>query len=808
MKYTISTGRSRKETHWKVKTMEWDALVEKLRSTTRTPEKQAEYTKASKDIKSDIKDVGGFVGGAVSGGRRVKGSVKTRSLVTLDIDYAKKGVWENITTLFDCAMCMYSTHSYTKETPRFRLVVPLDREVGAEEYEAIARKIAERIDIEQFDDSSYQAERLMYWPSTSSDAKYVFEVQEGEPLNADSILAEYVDWKDMSQWPTSSRVDAIVKKLMRKKGEPTDRPGIVGAFCRAYTISEAIEQYLSDVYQPVANDENRYTYMQGSSSGGLVVYEDKFAYSHHATDPACEQMCNAFDLVRVHLFGEMDADAAPDTPVNRLPSYAEMSSKAKTSEKVKAEQRSILEQRLNDDFGDIISRTDTDEAAEKDDKWLDELERDKNDNIKAISANVILIMENARGLRNNIRRNDFSMYDEISKALPWRRIVTPKDTQWTNDDDARLRVYLDRKFGIKGSKELILNCFTEVTTSHRYHPVRDYLSSLEWDGMERVEDLFVDYLGAANSDLTRAITRKVMAAAVARVFNPGVKFDYVTVLQGSEGIGKSTLLNKLAGDAWFSDSLQNLNDKDAMDALHGAWIIELGELMAIKRSEIEQVKAFLSRQTDKYRPAYGRTREEHPRQCVFFATTNEEYFLKGNDGNRRFWIVACGVQKPKCSAFDFDKDPNLRDQIWAEAVEIYKAGERLYLSPTLEAEMRQKQAEYNISNLDPKVGMIGEYLNKMLPVDWNQKDKSERIVYLADEEEIERKGVFLRDHVCAAEVISECLSQRLDDKTTYHVRDINAIIASLKGWTKDSQPRRFPIYGLQRGFTRVSDDDV
>ena len=215
MKVTISTGKSRKETRWKIKTVEWEKLVEKLRCTFRTAETVAEYKAAPKERKSEIKDVGGFVGGAVEGGRRIKGSVKKRSLITLDMDYAEPDVWDDI--MLDCAMVMYSTHSHTPETPRFRLVIPLNREVNVEEYEAIARKVAERIGIDQFDDSSYQAERLMYFPSTSKDGEYIFEYSEGDPLNADEVLATYRDWRDISQWAVSSRVEGVIHREMKKK---------------------------------------------------------------------------------------------------------------------------------------------------------------------------------------------------------------------------------------------------------------------------------------------------------------------------------------------------------------------------------------------------------------------------------------------------------------------------------------------------------------------------------------------------------------------------------------------------------------
>lgn len=800
MKITISTGKYRKETRWKIKTIEWSRLVEKLSHTVRTPETQAEYRAANKDRKAEIKDVGGFVGGAVEGGRRVKGSVKTRSLVTLDMDYATRDIWDDITLNYSCMMCMYSTHSHTSDNPRYRLIIPLDREVNPDEYEAIARKVAETIGIDLFDDSTYQCERLMYWSSTPKDGEFVFEQQDGDPLCADEVLAEYRDWKDISQWATSSRVNAVIRKQMKKKGEPTERPGIVGLFCRAYTITEAIDAYLSDVYQPVANGDARYTYMNGTSSGGLVVYEDKFAFSHHATDPASEQMCNAFDLVRVHLFGDMDNDVSENVPINKRPSFIEMEKLAGKDAKVKAEQRSGIEQQLQNDFGDIYDTIEDDEVY--DDKWIDKLERDGNFNVKSNVRNVLLILENDRGLKNNLRRNDFDHKDYINHSLPWRNITATLRKEWGNDDDARLRVYLENYYGIKG-KDMILNCFVEVTTSHRYHPIRDYLSALNWDGTERVETLLIDYLGADDCMLTRTITRKFLAAAVARVFRPGCKFDYVTVLQGEEGIGKSTLIRKIAGEEWFSDSLSDMSGKEAMETLQGSWIIEIGELNAIKRSEVESVKAFVSRQVDAYRPAYGRTREDHARQCIFFATTNEQAFLKGYNGNRRFWVVPCNAEHPK-SAFDIDDET--RNQIWAEAVEIYKNGEPLFLSKELEREMRNRQEEYNELSQDVRIGMIQDFLDKKLPPDWTQMSADQKVVYLADEEAIEQRGTYLRDKVCVAEVLVECLHERIDEKTRYRANEITALLSRIKGWERYPKTMRFEGYGTQKGFIRIKDD--
>lgn len=805
IEFNIATGKSRLETRWKNERWTWERLVDRLRTTQRTAETMAEYNKSSRQRKGEIKDVGGFVGGYISGGRRKSGAVLHRQLVTLDIDYGRQGLWDDITINYDCALCIYSTHSHTPEKPRLRLIIPLDREVNCDEYEAIARKVASTIGIDLFDDSTYQPERLMYWPSTAKNGEYVFEEQEGEPLSADEILDTYRDWTDSSQWEVSSRVNEVIRKAMTKQGEPTDKPGAVGRFCRAYDIHEAIATYLSDVYEQCA-DENRYTYMKGSTAAGLVVYEDKFAYSHHGTDPTGGKLCNAFDLVRLHKFGLMDEESRSDTPVNRLPSYAEMERLVGRDPKVRKEVDEATKKRLADDFAHI--QIDDEDEEEDDGSWLSQLDTDKRGNYVSNASNIITILENAKGLKGNIKRNELIHADVIVKDLPWRKKAVGTGERWSDEDDSHLLVYLETVYGITG-KDKILTVKDTIASKHWFQPVRDYLRSLQWDGVPRIERLFIDYLGADDTELMRQVTKKAMVAAVARAYQPGCKYDYITVLQGAEGIGKSTLLRKLGGK-WYTDSITNLDGKEGREQIQGYWIEEIGELVGIKRSEVESIKAFLSCQTDSYRPAYGRTRQEFKRQCVFFATTNEREFLKGDTGNRRFWLVAC-KNEPKFSVFE-DLDQYTIDQLWAEAVMQFQEGEELYLRKELEEEMRQLQKEANEVECDARKGMIEEYLNKPLPVDWASRDINSRIVYLADEDTQKANGTSKRDRVCALEIWCEVFHGRIDDdRVRFKVREINRLMESIEGWERLTSPARFTLYGLQRGFKReltVEEDNI
>ena len=307
----------------------------------------------SRTDKGKLKDVGGFVGGTIEGGQRKAGNIISRSLVTLDIDFGTAdtlGIVEDM--MAGTAWCLYSTHSHSSATPRYRLIVPLSRNVTPDEYIPIARRRAETIGIDIFDDSTYQPERLMYWPSAAQDGEFVFRSGEGEPADVENILASYTDWRDVSEWPVSKRVQRLAQSHGNKQEDPTLKPGIIGAFCRAYSISEAIETFLPDVYEPTSK-EDRYTFIGGTTEAGAVVYEDKYLYSHHGTDPCCEREVNAFDLVRIHKYGHLDAQSSQDTPVNKLPSFVEMERFARADRKVNGV---IVREKLaslDSDFADV-----------------------------------------------------------------------------------------------------------------------------------------------------------------------------------------------------------------------------------------------------------------------------------------------------------------------------------------------------------------------------------------------------------------------------------------------------------------------
>lgn len=789
IKLDIATGITRKTKVWKNKTINWSALLDRLASTTRTPETVAEYKAMGRDQQSDIKDVGGFVGGYCNNGSR--SDIRHRSILCLDADFADGELWGDWCLIYGNAAALYSTHKHLPTKPRLRLVVPLKRNVDPDEYQAIGRKVAEALGIDKFDDTSYQPQRMMYWPSTSQDGEFVFEHLDGPLLDPDKVLASYHNWRDVSSWPMSSRVAEVVKHTTTKQKDPLEKGGIVGAFCRAYSIQAAIEAYVP-TYVP-SDEPGRYTYTEGSTAAGVVIYDDKFSYSHHATDPASGQLCNAWDLVRLHKFGELDRSIDPDTATTLRPSYMAMAQLATEDKLVRAQ---IVADRSAEAMADFDEVPDSQLAKPaKEDKpvedWRGKLKMTTKGGIAQTIENAVIILKNDAKLAGTLALNEMDHNIVAQKNLPWRKVKGT--SQWVDTDDAALRYYLERVYGMTG-KDRIFDAVNVVAQENRFHPVRDYLETCTWDGVRRVDTLLVDYLGAEDNEYTRAVTRKTLTAAVARIYRPGCKFDYMLTLRGKQGIGKSALIAKLGGP-WFSDTFTTMQGKDAYEQVMGVWLMEVGELAGMRKAEAETIKLYISKQNDRFRPAYGRRLQEFPRQCVFIGTTNEAEFLRDTTGNRRFWVVDT-PNEPKRDLWD-DLTPETVRKIWAEAVGYYKAKEPLFLPRTLEKMAREVQETYEEEN--PRKGIILEYLERLLPEGWDNMDIYTRRQWL----ETDTVGTVKRTHVCTLEIWAEALGGNPDKIDRYAVKEVRDIMAGLKDWThRGAQLRTIKPYGRQRYYER------
>lgn len=796
--YTITTGRSRLETEWKRREVTWEQLCAKLTKAKRTAETAAEYKAMTRAQKGKVKDIGGFVGGTLQGARRKASEVTGRSLVTLDIDYGTTNTPEVIADMLaGTAWCLYTTHSHTTKEPRFRLVVPLSREVTADEYGPIARRITDDIGITLFDMSTYEPSRLMYWPSAPRDAEFIGLTGEGDPADADAILGTYTDWRNVAEWPVDPRGTQPTAKGAKQE-DPTAKTGIIGAFCRCYGIAEAIETFLPGVYTPTTQ-EDRWTFAEGSTHGGLVTYDDLWAFSHHGTDPCGGKLCNAFDLVRLHLYGELDSETDPEaTPVNKLPSFVEMERLARSDKRVAGQRAKEHMQELSEEFGLL-----TEDDGQEDIRWVEDMQMDeRKKHFLPSPYNFGLIVRNDPNLRDKVRRDAFRGRDCVCSDLPWRQ-ASEADPYWNNSDDNGLIDYVSKVYQLTG-KQALLDANDLAMSQRTFHPVREWLESLTWDGKERLDTMLCDYLGAEDNDLTRAMTRKHFTAAVARVMRPGCKYDYILTLIGPQGIGKSTLVKTMGGD-WFDDSLTSIEGKEGMEQIRGKWLIEFGELTNYKKSTSEAYKAFISKQDDSYRPAYGRKVEVYPRQCVFFASTNEPAFLKGDTGNRRFWTVEC--DKDVICKDVWEQLPNEREQIWAEAVHRFREGERLYLPRELEKVAQQRQEEHNEVAADERTGIIEAFIRKEIPENWEDMSAKQRRDYFIFGDSGDVTVLVEKAHrktITAVEVLAECFGQTIDERTRYRTKEINQILRSF-GWLRDVGRQRDNVYGQQRTYKIIDE---
>lgn len=783
-KLSIAYGSSCHAKRWVNQQVTFDELCERLSQTVRTPETVEEYPKLPKSERDRAKDKGGFVGGKLKGGRRKRDTVEGRSMLTQDADHAGIGFIDSYEMLCPYASCLYTTHGHTPEAPRVRVVVPLTRDVTPDEYAAISRLFAAEWGIDQFDECSHRPHQLMYWPTTPADGEYVFKRCDGEWLDPDRYLAAHPGWRDCAGLPHSVREGGIVERGRKQQEDPLGKQGVIGAFCRTYGINEAVHVFLKDIYQESAL-QGRFDYIPADSSAGVVVYDDVFAYSHHATDPACGKLLNAFDLVRIHKFGGLDEKVPEDTEAAKLPSFKAMCDFAVNDENVKM---TIA--------GERMEKAEKEFSGENED-WLKQLEYEKRSTVvKNTLRNLLLILNNDEKLKG-IVFNQLSDGMEIKGEVPWEH----PSRFWRDADDAQLISYVDLTYGTFSARNYDI-AVTKVADDRSYHPIREFLASLpEWDKVPRVDTILVDFLGASDNAYVRAVTRKTLCGAIARVMNPGCKFDTMLVLNGPQGKGKSTLISKLCGE-WFNDSLllNDTKDKTAAEKLQGYWILEIGELAGLKKTEIETLRGFLSRQNDIYRASFGRRATPHPRQCVFIGTTNAENgYLRDTAGNRRFWPVKTPGDAARAS---WEMTEEEIRQIWAEALVRYKEGEPLHLDNEL-AGMALKEQQIAME-VDEREGMVRDYLEMPLPERWDKMDIFDRRNYICGSEfGGEREpGVRKRERVCNMEIWCECFGKERGNLKRQDANEISAIMANIEGWKKADNKVRFPIYGIVRGYCR------
>lgn len=405
-------------------------------------------------------------------------------------------------------------------------------------------------------------------------------------------------------------------------------------------------------------------------------------------------------------------------------------------------------------------------------KFLD-CNYDEDGNVKSVKQlvhNFEIVMDKDSRFAGKIRLNEFAQQPYLYGSVPWENENNCR--AWSSHDDSALFSLIQADYGLK-SRQDFADALKNVSMRNKFHPVRELLDSLTWDGKEHIRSLLPEYLGAEDSDYTYQVMRLWMLGAVSRVYKPGSKFDYTIILQGSQGIGKSTFLKLMAlDDSWFNDSLDSLDSDKAVQSLTGSWIIELAELKSLARTAggVESVKRFLTATQDKYRIPYERRADTFYRQCVFAGTTNKDDFLQDETGNRRFLIIHTGVTKTSKSLFTPEAMDDIK-QAWAEAVHIWKNEDPELILPENCMQQAKELQEANMAD-DGKRGIILDYLEG-------------------------------KTQVCAREIWFEALKETIPPKN-WQASEINNIVAKIPGWERLKTPRKFDGYGQQRGFRKIA----
>ena len=779
--FDMTTAPKRDSRHWKTEQVTWDELKGWLEKPASTKACGNYVLGKFRETTVTAESPGTHPIDALpcTNLHRTKLAIESRSALTLDVDHPEEGFLDKMRQeLGRVAYIVHTTYSSTAEDPRYRIIIPLDRNVAPDEYHVAAASVMNAVGAKSFDPGSVQAERYMFKPSKGPKQPFEYIVNEGGLADVEQLLEEFEE--DLSAIP--------LPKPNRSKRDPFAIEGTVGAFNRAYSdFADLIHEY--DLPYAEAGSD-RWHLVGASAAAGMGVCAPGLVFSHHANDPAYGQTCSAFDLARLHLFGMLDEMAKPGTPIHRLPSTEAMRELATKDVKVVTEL-------VGADFAADMDATMTaiEDGSEGENTgpnaWrlnfaLNSRTGKPTDDIQ----NWDLIVENDPSFAG-LYFNEMTLAIETDVDLPWRIVEKGRETFGSADRSSML-LYIERTYGLRPAAAYMDHLINDKANRRRVNPVLEYLESLKWDGTSRIETALP---GVRPTKFTRLVARKSLVAAVARMFNPGCKWDHMLVLFGLEGLGKSHWVETMARG--YSAGLGRLNDKDTLITMQRSWIMTADEGHSLKKSEFDAQKEFITRNTDIFRMPYEREASAHPRHNVIWGTTNDNVFLRRQEGNRRFLIVKCEDK------VNFDElTPEYVDQVWAEAVHLYRAGEQLFLSVE-ETKMAAAERE-DFTEEDALSGIIEHYLETKVPDEWPEMSPSDRQMWLMSRDGLTPDGENSIDKVCTLQIFVEAMGRRMGDQKRVDLLEIAEAFKNIEGWVRMPGRHRLPGYGPQMIYQRLS----
>lgn len=724
-------------------------------------------------------------------------NVISRSVITLDLDGALEGGFEALSGfLSDFYFLWHTTYSHSEEKPSYRFLVPLAEPVTPGQYGDLVRQIIAANPNASIDVASAKPAQIMFTPACKDPFSYDFGVHEGK-------LA------DGAQWLADANGGEAVVPLARvqRRVAPEDAPGIVGQFNRAYPdLDELIATFELPYEYDGATGRYRYTGSSASATPGMREIEENpgYYYSWHAHDPASGYAQNAFDLVRIHKFGHLDGDYKG--PVNRAPSYTacrdfldkhEGFTKRSAAQTYAAVTNNLRSGTESDNTEKTSPARETHTSIEvltteeiDHTQWVSQLEVDRKTGKFVDSLrNLTLIFDNDPHMKG-VGWCERGEYFTDADPLNWPKDKTKKSLKLADNQKKLLRNRYETVYGLKIPPERLDQVFVERRAVRSFDPVKVYLESLRWDGNKRMDTCLP---GVDDTEYNRMVARKVLIAAVARAFEPGVKVDEALILVGPEGVGKSSWIEEMSKG--FFVEFQSLESKDTVQILNETWIAMAEESEVVSKSDFNRLKSFLTQTSDTYRAPYAVEPETRLRRWVVWGSTNDMELLRERDGNRRFLMVEC--VRPR----DFDLlTPEYVDQIWAEAVHAYLMGESHMLN-SYERELARSAREAHIHS-DALTESIAEHLRLPITADWHEK-KPETIRSIMGQwnvDIIHSTGDKERDFITPKEVWVEVEGQSLADFT---LRDQSRVKDSLQALvrrgvlTRSETKIRVPNQGKQ-----------
>lgn len=720
------------------------------------------------------KEAGNYIFGEIEGERRNKASVVSRCALTLDIDFPDSGFIDRVQNVFDgYAYALHSTFSSTKEKPRYRLIMPLSEKVGPAKYTELCYGVMALLGNTCFDPTTAQHERYMFLPATNGKG-YVVITRPGKALEIDNALLQ-----------GANKFDKAPRESATRRKDPKTLKGVAGLFCRAYQDWAELIRVFELPYEQVS--ANRFHLNGAKSEAGMAPIAENpgFVYSYHANDPAGGRAMNAFDLVRVHKFGHLD-DGKEGVPVTRLPSTKAMNELAASDERVKKLQSAEILKSFSEEINDETDST----------TWVESLSCNKFGAVENTIQNLDLITSHDpifKGIVLNVR----GMSMELTPgSYPWRD-VRENDTQLDDYDFSSIMLHLERTYRLRISENQLRHVLRDLVQERKHDFVQEYLEGLEWDGTPRVEFALP---GVEDSPHTRLVARKVLVAAVARTFEPGIKWDNMLMIYGREGIGKSWWIEKMSR-GWYN-SLDEIGNKDTLMKMGKSWIVTADEGHSLRAADFNKLKEFLTQRKDEYRAPFAATVSSYPRRSVIWGTTNDPAFLRRQDGNRRFLIVHA---KNKVD-FDALTDEYI-NQVWAEAVQLYRDGEKLHFTAEETELLNEARAPY--VQEDPLTGLVQKYADTTVPAGWDDMTLDERLEWRVNAAtNFAPSGTETINSICALQVWCEVMGRRIGDHSVRDMADIQRVLRTLPGWVMHPVPRETAAYGRQQVFVRVVESDL